>query len=183
MKKYELKKPFCLWFTGLPSSGKTTLAKAVKDKLLESSINIIHLDGDTLRKGLNSDLGFSKKDRKENNRRVIYLSKLIVENKIPVVVSFISPYESIRVKAKEIIPNIIQVFIDCPIEECIKRDVKGLYRKAKMGEIKGMTGIDDPFETPGTSDVKINTLEKNIEQSTRILMDYLVSLEYLNVVA
>jgi len=183
MKKYKLEKPFCLWFTGLPSSGKTTLAIAVKEELEKSDIKIVHLDGDILRNGLNADLGFSKEDREENNRRVIYLAKLLVENGIPVVVSFISPYESIRKQAKELIPNTIQVFIDCPIEECIKRDVKGLYAKAKRGEIKGMTGVDDPFEVPETFDIKISTSKEFVEKSKRNLIDYSSRLKYLSLIA
>lgn len=181
MKKYEIEKPFCLWFTGLPSSGKTTLAIEIKKELEEDGLKIVHLDGDILRDGLNSDLGFSKEDREENNRRVIYLSKLLVENGIPVVVSFISPYESIREKAKDLIPNIIRCFIDCPVEECIERDVKGLYAKAKNGEIKGMTGVDDPFEVPSNIDIRIKTNEESKEGSCARVIDYLCDSKYLKI--
>jgi len=134
---------------------------------------MIHLDGDVLRKGLNSDLGFSKEDRDENIRRVMYIAQLQVENYIPVIVSFISPYKSVREKAKELIPNMIEVFINCPVEECEKRDVKGLYEKARKGEIKNMTGVDDPYEEPDNPDLEIHTHEQEIEESAQKVLDYL----------
>lgn len=171
---YELLKPFCLWFTGLPSSGKTTLAKAVKDELEKSDVKLIQLDGDVLRKGMCSDLGFSQEDRKENNRRVIYIAQLLVDNDVPAVVSFISPYRSTREFAKETIKNTIEVFVECPVEECQKRDVKGLYAKAAAGEIKNMTGVDDPYEVPENPDCTIKSMDEELEESMQNVIAYLL---------
>jgi adenylylsulfate kinase len=180
MKNIRLNKAFNLWFTGLPSSGKSTTAEAVALELKKYNINTIILDGDILRKGLNSDLGFSKEDREENNRRTIHVSEIIVKSGIPVLTAFISPYSATRRYAKEIIPNFIEVYVDTSIDECIKRDVKGLYAKAKAGEIKNMTGIDDEYQIPLNPDLVLDTINNNLSKNIDKIIKYLVSHKYLN---
>lgn len=176
----KLEKAFCMWFTGLPCSGKTTTAVALKAEFEKQGIKLVHLDGDVVRKGLNSDLGLSPEDRDENNRRIIHVSEIVVKSNVPVFNSFIAPYKAIRDTAKEVIPNYIEVFVDTPIEECIKRDVKGLYAKAKAGEIKGMTGIDAPYEAPEDPEVVLETVDHTIEENVEILIDYLKEEGYLS---
>lgn len=179
MKKIKLIKPFVLWFTGLPCSGKTTTSRAVK-KLLEKEFGIVPamLDGDEFRKTVSSDLGFSEKDRIENNRRVINFSKLLIEQGIPVLVSFVSPLNSIRKMARTEIPNYIEIFVDSPLALCIKRDVKGHYKKAMKKKIKDMTGIDAGFEKPQHSDIVI-TPDKTLAQNTKLIINYLKEKGYI----
>ncbi len=143
-----------IWFTGLPCSGKTTIAKALKDKY---SLFLFHLDGDIVRKGLCEDLKFSEQDRYENVRRVSHLSQMINENGIDVVSSFISPTEEIRLVPKKIITNMILVYVKCSINICIERDVKGMWKKAIGGKIKNFTGYDSPFEEPVSPDLILDT--------------------------
>lgn len=164
-----------IWLTGLSGSGKTTIAKALKKELILRNIAVKVLDGDIIRKGLNKDLGFSIKDRKENIRRVAEVAKLLKDSGIIVLVSFISPTVEIRNMAKEIISpaDFFEVFIDAPLETCIKRDVKGLYKKAIAGEIKDFTGIDSPFEAPTNPDISIKTGKLSILDSVQMILDYL----------
>lgn len=168
-----------MWFTGLPSSGKTTTAAALKKRLIDEGVIAIHLDGDVVRKGLNSDLGLSEKDRDENNRRVIHVSEIIVNGGVPVLSSFISPYEKIRKYARGIIPNYLEVYISTPVEVCIERDVKGLYAKAKAGEIKNMTGIDDPYEEPENPDLTVDTVNNDLDTNIEKIMNYLEKEGYI----
>lgn len=158
-----------IWFTGLPSSGKTTLAKDLHCKLEESSIL---LDGDVLREGLCSDLSFDKKDRIENIRRVRCLCKLLANNDITVIVCAITPYEKMRRKNRKLLGDkYFEVFVDTPITECIKRDVKGLYKKAIKGEINDMTGIDDVFEIPQKPDCIVETVGKSVKSCVNKIME------------
>jgi len=180
MNNLKLKKAFNLWFTGLPSSGKTTTAVTLKKYLLERAVNVVLLDGDEIRRGLSSDLGFSAKDREENNRRIIYITSLLVDQGIPVLTTFISPYRKTRRMARKIIANFIEIFIDTPIEECIKRDVKGLYAKAKRGELKGMTGIDDVYERPEKAELILKTLGVKVNENILKIIKHLSKQKYLN---
>lgn len=172
--KYELVKSFNLWLTGLPSSGKSTTAEAVNKALEEAGIKSVILDGDIIRTGLNSDLGFSKADREENNRRIIYVTKLFVDQGIPVLTAFISPYKKVRDLAKEKIENLILVYINTPLEKCMERDVKGLYAQAKAGKIKKMTGLDSEYEEPIDPDIEIHTVDKTIEENRDQIVEYLL---------
>ncbi len=152
-----------IWFFGLPCSGKTTLAKRLKGLLEDNNRRVIHLDGDVLRKGLNQDLGFSDKDRRENLRRAAYLAKYFNEQGSTVLCSFVTPKESMRKMIKKIVPNITFVYVKASVEECAKRDVKGMYAKARKGEIKKFTGVSDKFEEPKKADVIVNAEKESIE--------------------
>ncbi len=171
-KSYQHKSKV-IWFTGLSGSGKSSLANEVSRILFECNIKVFVLDGDITRLGLNKDLGFSLLDRKENIRRVSEVAKLFVESGTVVLTSFISPIAQDRLLAKQIIgdEDFIEVFIDCPLEICEKRDVKGLYAKARKGEIKNFTGIDSPYEIPHNPDITINTAEKSISECANIIVD------------
>lgn len=155
---------FCIWLTGLSGSGKTTIAQELK-KRLHNSRHIEVMDGDEIRKGLSRDLGFTKEDRNEHNRRVIFCSKLLARNGVIVVVALISPYRETRAYAKEQIQNTFEVFVKAPIDVCIERDPKGLYKKALAGEIKQFTGIDDPYEEPLDADIVVETDKETVEVS------------------
>ena len=156
-----------LWFTGLSGSGKSTLAIALEEKLFEQGYHVVVLDGDNIRTGINSNLGFSEADRKENIRRIAEIAKLFVNNGQICIVSFISPLIEMRDQAKSIIgaEHFVEVFIDTPIEECEARDVKGLYKKARAGEIQDFTGVNAPYEKPVHPDIHIETTGKEIGQS------------------
>ena len=159
------KKGFTLWFTGLPCAGKTTVADIVAQKLRKRGVLLERLDGDIVRKSLTKDLGFSKEDRDKNIERVTFVAKLLSRNKIAVLASFISPYRSEREKVKKEVTNFTEVFVDCPLEICEKRDVKGMFKKARKGEIKGFTGVSDPYENPLNPEIRIKTGEETPEQS------------------
>ena len=164
-------KGIVLWMTGLSGSGKSTLARGLEKRLHEDGKLSQLLDGDNLRTGLNSNLGFSVEDRTENIRRVAESSKLFCNCGIVTICCFISPTIEIRKQAKEIIgeDNFIETYINTPFDECEKRDVKGLYKKARAGEIKGFIGIDSPFEAPVNAEIEIETKNFTIEKSVEIL--------------
>ena len=163
-------KGFCLWFTGLPCSGKTTIAKIVEDKLKEKGMNVECLDGDVVRQSLTRDLGFSKEDRDKNIERVTFVAKLLSRNGVAALVSFVSPYIGARDNARKECTNFIEAYVKCPVEECEKRDVKGMYKKARRGEIKDFTGIDDPYEEPLNPELVLETDKEDAEKSaSRIL--------------
>nr|WP_294776590.1 adenylyl-sulfate kinase [uncultured Flavobacterium sp.] len=153
-----------LWFTGLSGSGKSTIAEAVEKKLHEMQYRTYTLDGDNLRSGINFGLGFSEEDRHENLRRTAEIAKLFVDAGIITLAAFVSPLEKDRKMVKEIIGknNFIEIFVDTSLEECEKRDVKGLYQKARKGLIPNFTGIDAPFESPENPDIWIKTDNESI---------------------
>jgi len=166
-----------LWLTGLSGSGKSTLANGLHQKLFEIGMHSIVLDGDNTRLGINKDLGFSNIDRIENIRRVAEITKLFVQTVHIVINAFISPFEKNRIQAKEIISknDFLEVFVDSSIETCEKRDVKGLYKKARSGEIKDFTGISSPYEKPNNSDIYINTNKLSISESVELLFEQINS--------
>lgn len=166
-----------LWLTGLSGSGKSTLANGLHQKLFEKGMHSIVLDGDNTRLGINKDLGFSNKDRIENIRRVAEVTKLFVETGHIVITAFISPFKENRIQAKKIISDndFLEVYIDSTLETCEHRDVKGLYKKARLGEIKEFTGITSPYETPEKPNIYINTNDLSISESTEILFKKLKS--------
>jgi adenylyl-sulfate kinase len=164
-----------LWFTGLSGSGKSTLANMVEKRLNELGIRSYLLDGDNVRYGLNQDLGFSKVDRSENIRRIAEVSKLFMDAGIIVLSAFISPYKANRQLAREIISNgkFLEIFIQCPLEECERRDPKGLYAKARKGEISQFTGISDPYEAPDNPDIIVFSEKESVEESAERILEYL----------
>ena len=166
-------KSMVIWMAGLSGSGKSTLAKSVEHNLHEQSYLTQLLDGDNLRTGINNNLGFSEADRIENIRRAAEVSKLFAECGIITICSLISPTIMIREMAKEIIgtDNYFEVFVNCPLEICEQRDVKGLYAKARNGEIKQFTGIDSPFENPEKPDLELLTDLESLEQCQRRLLE------------
>ena len=174
-KQHFLKQKSCVvWLTGLSGSGKTTIAAALEKKLLEQNYFSTVLDGDNIRYGINNNLSFSEEDRKENIRRIAEIAKLFLNSGIITLCCFVSPTKAIRKQAKEIIGthDFIEVFIDTPLEECEKRDVKGLYKKARAGEIKDFTGIHQAFEEPDKAELTIKTLNKSVEECAEEIQAY-----------
>jgi len=174
-------KGFTLWFTGLSSSGKTTLALLISDRLKEHGYqNIEILDGDIVRTNLSKGLGFSKEDRMTNMRRVGFVCHLLTRNGVPNIAALISPYAEIRDEIRTKIGNFIEVYIKCSLEACEKRDVKGLYKKARAGFIKDFTGIDSPYEPPINPDVICDSEKENPEQCADKIIDKIKSLGYFS---
>ena len=176
-EKRNTHRGMALWFVGLSGSGKSTLANGLQAKLFENGFNAVVLDGDNTRLGINKDLGFSEKDRIENIRRVAEISKLFVETGHIVINAFISPFESNRIQARDIISDtdFIEVYINSSVSACEKRDVKGLYKKARAGEIIDFTGISSPFEAPVKPDIVVKTDEQTPDESIDYLFKQLKS--------
>ena len=174
-------KPALLWFTGLSGSGKSTLAGALEVELMQRGIHTYLLDGDNVRHGLCSDLGFAPSDRQENLRRVGEVAKLMVDAGLVVLAAFVSPYQAERdaIRARFADGEFIEVFVDTPLSECEQRDPKGLYKKARAGEIKHLTGIDDPYEAPEQAEIH---LQNHGQAVGRVLNSLLTQLENLGVI-
>lgn len=168
-------KGYTLWFTGLPSSGKSTLARMVESRLTQMGFHTEVLDGDEVRLRLSKGLGFSKEDRDENIRRISYVANIITRCGGVAITCAISPYREIRDEARKEIGRFVEIYVKCPIEECIKRDVKGLYKRAISGEIPNFTGISDPYEEPLrpeiTLETNIETMNESVEKILRILKE------------
>lgn len=154
-----------VWFTGLSGAGKTTLSRWVAEQLCRNGRRVEILDGDEVRRTLTRGLGFSKEDRDENIRRIGYVAHLLARNGVIVLVAVISPYREARDEVRRLIGDFIEVYVNAPLQICEQRDQKGLYRKARAGEIRGFTGIDDPYEPPLAPEVECRTHEETIEQS------------------
>lgn len=165
-----------LWFTGLSGSGKSTVAIALERELHNRGLLCRILDGDNIRSGINNNLGFSAEDRVENIRRIAEVGRLFVDTGIITIAAFISPNNQLREMAAKIIgkDDFVEVFVSTPLEECEKRDVKGLYAKARRGEIKNFTGISAPFEAPEHPDITLDTSKLSVEESVKILLDYVL---------
>jgi adenylylsulfate kinase len=165
-----------LWFTGLSGSGKSTLAHCVEENLHQLGCRTMVLDGDNVRHGLCGDLGFSDTDRKENLRRVGEMSKLFIEAGVITLTAFISPFIEDRNKVRDLMPHgdFIEIFLDCSIGICEKRDIKGLYEKARKGEIKSFTGISSPYEPPEKPDLVVATGDQTLDESVKFIMDMLI---------
>ncbi|MEA2056632.1 MAG: adenylyl-sulfate kinase [Patescibacteria group bacterium] len=172
-KQNNNKKGFVLWFTGLSQSGKTTIADKVYKILEERGVKIERLDGDVVRESLTKDLGFTKEDRDKNITRVGFVSKLLSKNGVGVIASFISPYEERRQHLRDTVENFIEVYVSTPIEVCEERDGKGLYKKARAGEIKNFTGISDPYEEPENPEILLKPHKDPVELSVDKVIKYL----------
>jgi bifunctional enzyme CysN/CysC len=168
----KLQKAGCLWFTGLSGSGKSTIANLLEKRLNDGGSHTYLLDGDNVRSGLNRDLGFTDADRVENIRRVAEVAHLMVDAGLIVIVSFISPFRAERAFARSLFSpeEFMEVFIDAPIEECIRRDPKGLYAKAHKGQISNFTGIDSVYEAPEVPDVRLRTAEESADRCVEQLL-------------
>jgi adenylylsulfate kinase len=168
-----------IWFTGLSGAGKTTITKAIAEKLHSEGYPVEILDGDIVRQNLTKGLGYSKEDRDENIRRIGFVSHLLTRHGVLVLVSAISPYREIRDEVRARIGDFVEVFVNAPLEVCEARDVKGLYQRARSGEIKAFTGIDDPYEAPLNPEVECRTDLEKLEESVAKVWQKLTELGYL----
>ncbi len=168
-----------VWFTGFSGAGKTTIATALTEKLKSQNYQIEVLDGDEIRENLTKGLGFSKEDRDTNIRRIGYVAKLLARNGVIVLVPVISPYRAIRDEMRKQIGDFVEVFVNAPIEECEKRDVKGLYKKVRAGQIKQFTGIDDPYEPPTNPEVECRTDLEDLSESVDKIYGKLQDMGYI----
>ncbi len=170
---------FCVWFTGLPGSGKTTLSSRIAALLRDQGLSVQILDGDIVRTRLSKELGFSREDREANIDRVAFVAGCIVRAGGIAVVSLVSPYREARDRARKEIGKFVEVYVSTPLEECIKRDPKGMYKKAQSGELKNFTGVSDPYEPPLAAELSIPTQQKSIEESAQRVIQTVRQLGYL----
>lgn len=161
----KLDQGYAVWFTGLPGAGKSTLAESLADLLRRQGLRVEVLDGDLIREGLSKDLGFSKEDRDTNVRRIGFVCELLTRNGVVAIVAVVSPYREVREEVRAMTGNFVEVFVKCPIEVLVKRDVKGMYQKALMGEIQNFTGISDPYEEPLNPEVTVETDKETVAVS------------------
>jgi len=172
-------KGFTLWFTGLSGSGKSVLADVIAHDFKSRGMKVERLDGDIVRKSLTRDLGFTEEDRNMNIERVTFVAKLLTRNGVAVLCSFISPYNKIRAYSRKEIGDYILVYVKCSLEVCEQRDPKGMYKKARMGEIKNFTGINHPFEEPDRADIVVETDKQTLDESKAIVLEALDKMGYL----
>lgn len=175
-----INKGFVVWLTGLSGSGKTTIGRVLQQLLRDKGYKVELLDGDEVRRNLSPELGFSKQDREIHAKRVVYISKLLARNGVIAIVSLISPYRSFRAYAREELKDFVEVYVKCSIDTCIKRDPKGLYKKALNGEIADMTGIQDPYEEPLNPEVIVDTDRQSIDECVNIVINTLLRLGYIS---
>lgn len=174
-------KPCVLWFTGLSGAGKSTISDALECRLHEMGFLSYLLDGDNVRHGLNRDLGFSDSDREENVRRIAEVAKLFVDSGVIVLTAFISPFRSDRAAARAIVQpgEFVEIFVDTPLEVCEQRDPKGLYRRARAGEIRQFTGIDSPYQYPENPEIRLDTSEMTVDACVDAIVSFLTTHDYL----
>ena len=164
---------FVVWLTGLPCSGKTTIARLLEKEIRRRGRRVEVMDGDEVRTNLSADLGFSKEDRRRHAARVAFVSRLLSRNGVGVIVALISPYRAFRQHVRETVTNFVEVFVSCPVEACMERDVKGMYKKALAGEIKDFTGVDDPYEEPENPEILIDSVSEEPEESAARIIGWL----------
>ena len=169
-----------MWLTGIPGSGKTTLALGLQKFYQQKGLPIEILDGDEIRKTISKDLGFSPEDRKEHNRRVIFVAKILAKNGVTTIIPLISPYRETRANARKEIPNFVEVWVKASVDECKKRDPKGLYKKALAGEIKNLTGLQAPYEEPENAELVLDTEKHSVEESVDLIISTVKKLGYLD---
>jgi adenylyl-sulfate kinase len=170
---------FTLWLTGLPSAGKTTLARALAQELTRRGVDSELLDGDAVRRELWPELSFSREDRDTNVRRVGYIAELLSRHGVATLVALVSPYRDVRDEQRRRIERFVEVFVDCPLEVCVARDVKGLYAAQRAGSISGVTGVDDPYEPPLSPEVVVHSSRESVEASAARVLSYLDGQGYL----
>jgi adenylyl-sulfate kinase len=172
-------KGFTVWFTGLSGAGKSTLAEALFHELRRRELKVELLDGDVVRTNLSKGLGFSKEDRDTNILRIGFVANLLTRNGVATITSAISPYRDIRNQCRATIKDFVEVYVHATVEECAKRDVKGLYQKALAGEIKGFTGVDDPYEPPQSPEIYVDTMTQSPDESVGLILERLSELGYI----
>ncbi len=177
--EYRNRKGVTLWFTGLPSSGKSTIARILERQFRKWRLKVELLDGDVIRTNLSKGLTFSKEDRDANIKRIGFVCNLLTRNDVIAMASAISPYREVRDYNRRMIGNFVEIFVKASVDECEKRDVKGLYKKARAGEIKGFTGVDDPYEEPLNPEIICDTEKQTPEESAEHIVQRLVKLGYL----
>lgn len=172
-----MKKGIVIWLTGLPCSGKTSISKEIEKYFKEKGLPIQRLDGDVVRETISKDLGFSKEDRDLNIERLSYVAQMLSENGVNVVSAFVSPYQKMRDFTRNLCENFIEVHVNCGVEECKRRDTKGMYAKAAKGEIKDFTGVQDPYEIPENPEIVVNTEKESLEESVKNILEHLNNFE------
>ncbi len=175
-----LEKGFVVWLTGLPGSGKSTIGKRLVERLRMMGLKVEYLDGDLVRPWLSPEAGFTREDRTRHLTRVAFVSHLLARNGVAVVAAFVSPYRDVRRRARELIGDFIEVYVKCPLEVCMERDPKGLYRRALAGEIKHMTGLDDPYEEPLNPEVVVDTSVMDVDTCVDKIVSYLRGAGYID---
>jgi len=170
---------FCIWLTGLPSAGKTTIARELTPLLSARGWAVELLDGDEIRRGLSVDLGFDRGSRETHAQRVAFVAKLLARNGAIPIVALISPYRQSRARAREEIERFVEIYVNTPLEVCEQRDVKGLYKKARAGEIRDMTGVDDPYEAPENPDLVVDAMHSSPRQSAEFILQGLERLGWI----
>jgi adenylylsulfate kinase len=169
---------FTIWLTGLPCAGKSTIAKLLAERLLNQGRLVEVLDGDVIRQNLSRGLGFTRADRDRNVRRVGFVANLLSRNGVVVIVALVSPYRAIRDEVRATIGHFVEVHVDCLTSECERRDVKGMYKKARAGMLRGFTGVDDPYEFPEHAEITLHTDQETVEESTGRILGALPRLGY-----
>jgi adenylyl-sulfate kinase len=177
--EHNERKGFTIWFTGLSGAGKSTLAEALFHELRRRDMKVELLDGDVVRTNLSKGLGFSKEDRDTNILRIGFVANLLTRNGVACIVSAISPYRDARNECRSNIKDFVEVYVHATVEECAKRDVKGLYAKALAGEITGFTGVSDPYEPPASPEIYVDTMSQNPEDSMQMILDQLSEIGYI----
>lgn len=170
---------FTIWFTGLPCSGKSTISEILAETIKKERGMVEILDGDVIRTNLSKGLGFSREDRETNLKRIAFVCTLLTRNGVPNIAAAISPFQNVREYARESIGNYVEVYTRCSLEACIERDVKGMYKKALAGEIKGFTGVDDPFDDPENPEVIVDTDQETPQESADKIIKFLRDNGYL----
>ena len=180
MTHHPEQKGFTVWFTGLSGAGKSTLAEMLYHELRRRSLKVEMLDGDIVRTNLSKGLGFSKEDRDTNILRIGFVANLLSRNEVVTIVSAISPYREARNQCRALIQDFIEIYVHATVEECARRDVKGLYARALAGEITGFTGVDDPYEAPQSPEIYIDTMSQEPVDSLQIILDQLGEMGYID---
>ncbi|MBP9865244.1 MAG: adenylyl-sulfate kinase [Candidatus Omnitrophica bacterium] len=180
-KNWKLCRGLTIWFTGLPSSGKSTLARALERLFKKKGLPVELLDGDVVRTHLSKDLGFSREDRETNVKRIGFVCQLLTRHGVAAIASLVSPYRDSRDYNRQLIGSFVEVYVKASAEACAKRDVKGLYQKARDGEIKGFTGVDDPYEEPRAAEIVCDTENESADESLTKVVSRLEALGYLKV--